>query len=78
MNELTKDDYFEIEKVMDSYAGNVNAVINKYCDTAINMSAVREYTDDNPNPMDDQINAMIKTRERIKEIRDKLMEMRNK
>lgn len=76
MVEITKDDLYEIEKVLDIYAGMINDTMNKYCQTAIHIDAVNKIDGDNVNPMEKVVLELNKTRKRIKEIRDKLEQIR--
>ena len=76
MMELTKDDFYEIEKVLDIYAGTVNETLNRYCATAIHMDALKEKKE--VNPLQKIILELVKTQERIKDIRDKLEQIRVK
>lgn len=70
--ELNKDDLYEIEKVLDVYGGWISENMNKYCQTAINHSAVKEHK----TPMDDIILDLDISRKRLKELRDKLEAIR--
>lgn len=68
MSNLTNDDLFEIEKVLDFYSGLITGNLSKLCQTAINFGAV--YND--KSPLNDSVNAMKKAYDRIREISKKL------
>lgn len=66
--ELTKDDFQEIEKVLDVYSGWVSDQLNKLCNTAINWEAIKK---EEP-PVKLAISELHRTYERIREISKKL------
>lgn len=70
---LTKDDFYEIEKICDIYASWISENINKYCQTAMHYDAVMK--DD--NPINKSIMSLADARKRVSEIRTKLAKMRN-
>jgi len=65
---LTKDEKYEIEKILDIYAGWVNDKLNQYCSTAINFDAIHK---DELNPMSDTISELVKTQRYLELLRDK-------
>ena len=67
---LTKDDLYEIEKVLDIYSGIINEVLCKYCSIAIQLDVAKEGK--HSGCLDKGIKELQKTQLRIKEIRDKL------
>ena len=76
MKNLNKDDLYEIEKIMDIYAGMVNEGLNRFCQTAINLDVTIGKKYSNAGVMDNTIKGLHKTQKRIKELRDKLETMR--
>jgi hypothetical protein len=76
MNDLTKYDYYEIEKVLDIYAGMVNETLNRHCTTAINHDAISKIHETTENPMDDSIKQLHAAATHLKTIRDKLLKKR--
>ena len=72
--ELSNDDLYEIEKILDIYAGMVNDTLNKYCQTSIHWEAVRKQQ---ISPLAKQITDLKITADKVKEIRDKLQKIRN-
>lgn len=70
---LTKNDLYEIEKVLDIYSGMINETLNRYCQTAIHRDALKK-----KNPLEPIIRDLDRTRKRIKDIRDNLEKMRVK
>ena len=70
--ELNKDDLYELEKICDVYSGWISENVHKYCQTAFNLSAVK----DHKTPLDDIILDLDTSRKRIKELRDKLEAIR--
>lgn len=71
--ELTKDDFYEIEKALDIYAGMLNDTMNRYCQTSVNYEAA-----DKESPLKQTIIGLRDASERILEIREKLQKMRCK
>lgn len=74
MMELTKNDLYEIEKILDIYSGQINLSLHR------NMSLSIEWhnTKKEISPNDDQIDELMKTGLMIKEIRQKLKKAQNK
>jgi len=72
MNDLTKDDMYELEKALDYYGALYSAELEKLCNTAINWAVKTK----DKCPLDDVILEKNKARKRIKEIRDKLEKLR--
>lgn len=72
---LTKDDFYEIEKICDVYAGWVRDNLGKCCDTAMHYDAFKK--EENENPMNASIKSLRDSLNRITEIRNKLEKMRN-
>lgn len=85
-DELTKSDWYEIEKILDIYAGMINDTLNRYCQTATHVDAMNTHTFEEPkmikstkgNPMEDVIKDLVFSREQIKRMRQKLEKMRLK
>lgn len=77
-NILTKDDQYEIEKILDIYAGWITDNINKLCKTALLFDGTKAMQEDKfkDNPLDISIHALCETREVIQRIRDKLEKQR--
>jgi len=71
--ELTKDDFYEIEKALDVYAGFINTELNKFCQTSIHYEAINK----DKSPLNKAIVGLKDASDRIKEIRDKLQTRRN-
>jgi hypothetical protein len=72
MEELTKDDLYEIEKCLDYISAVYSAEIEKLCNTAINWSVKTK----EKCPLDEVILEKDKARKHIKIIRDKLESIR--
>ena len=70
-NRLEKDDYYEIEKILDLHAATISETIARYSHVAIQLSAIKHET-----PLDDIIVDLVHARNRLKQIRDKLQKMR--
>ncbi len=78
--ELTKDDLYEIEKVLDIYAGWINDKLNQYCQTSIHYEAmkldVKKGKVQGISPLAETIGHLKKAYDRTKVIRDKLSNSR--
>ena len=73
--EFTKDELFEIEKVLDVQAGHITDALSRLCNLAINYDALHDIK---KNPLDKHIMAMQESYDTLKKIRDKLREHRLK
>lgn len=73
--ELNKDEAYEIEKILDMYAGIVANQLCSLCNTAVHMDAVKEIG--HKNPLDTQIQALSDTQAMNQKLRDKFKEFRN-
>ena len=72
--DLSKDDLYEIEKILDNYSAEIIKCQKDLCDHSIRW----DYIGKTENPMKDKIEAYQKSYEKIKSIRDKLERMRLK
>ncbi len=70
-NELTKDDLYEVEKILDYYAGLQNKELCKLCETATHEETMRKESN-----LNDSIKEVKESYDRIKEIREKLEKRR--
>lgn len=70
---LSKDDLYEIEKILDVQAGSISEQLNRLCNTAIHFDALNM---PKPNPLDKPIKSMNESYDTVKLIRDKLKSMR--
>ena len=75
-NELDKDDLYEIEKVLDVQAGWINDKLNKYCTTAINTGVIENNSVKYEKILNNAIDSLVYSRDKIKSIRTKLENMR--
>lgn len=81
---LTKDNYYELEKICDIYAGMINDQIARYCDIAMKYDGRLAMRTRNPgerlpeNPMDTGIKGLKEAQLKVKVIRDELERMRTK
>ena len=69
MDYFDSDELFEIERVLDTYAGIILNRLNKLCQTAIHFDAVRK---DKENPLDSPIASLKRSYERIRQISSRL------
>jgi hypothetical protein len=89
MNTLTKDDYYEIEKICDFYSAEINKNLTNLCHVAVSVDGShllktisKEVSDETysleteENPLRDSILELKKCFDRVKEIRDKLQAIR--
>jgi hypothetical protein len=74
ITDLSKDDLYEIEKILDNYSAEIIKCQKDLCDHSIRW----DYIGKTENPMKDKIEAYQKSYEKIKSIRDKLERMRLK
>ncbi len=73
--DITKDDLFEIEKVVDIYTSWVVDNLNKACQISIHYDALKK--DKSSSPVVDTILSIKKTYDRMRTISKKLEQMRN-
>lgn len=76
---LTQDDYYEIEKTLDIYASWIGDKIEHYYNSMINGNERKALIGEKgitENPLIKSIKELEFTRQRIKEIRTKLEDMR--
>ena len=74
-NILTKDDLYEIEKVLDVHTGFVTDKLNRTCEIALKIDGTdlsKKYGDF----IKGNIKSLVYSRDIFKEIRDKLKKMR--
>ena len=75
---LTKDDLYLIEQVLDVYAGVINDNLVKVCDTAMRYDGYKSMKQEKPdfsvgsNPLDETVLGIVDAQKRVKLLRDKL------
>ena len=74
-NLLTKDDLYEIEKVLDVHAGYINNEFTQASKIAIGIGGT-DFDKKFRSRIKDNIKSLVDSRDRFKEIRDKLKKMR--
>lgn len=69
---LTKDEKYEIEKILDIQAGYITDALNRLCDTSIKFEGLQPIKGEKVHsPLADSILALNESYEKIKKIRAK-------
>ena len=75
-NKLDKDDYYEIEKILDVHSGWINDKLNQYCNTAMNSAVIEKKGLKYEKILNNAIDSFVRSRDKLRSIRDKLELMR--